>query len=264
MKTHRTASAPPSVNGQPIFFINKRNQNFFRDRTCKLYSPAEHIKNLTVFLALASLIFLLILGINSWRWWQFTMNGVITEAKVVEREIDHSGDSDSYYVTYAYSARLPDQSRQSFTNYDSVSYSDYQRYEPGTYLLIRYLKHEPANSTSKWHQGWIWQLIVGYGIALFLLWLVCFRLPRSYRNRVRTILTQGKVLLGRVLTIVGEEDDDGNYKIKLTYEFTAPTTGRLHRIVFAETCNDLKRKTLPAPDTPVAVMYLTEADFFLL
>jgi hypothetical protein len=220
MKTHRTASAPPSINGQPIFFIDKRNQNFFRDHTCKLYSPAEHIKSLIVFLVYLDVVLLLILGINSWRWWQFTMNGVITEAKVVERKIDHSDDRTDYYLTYTYSARLPDQSRQSFTTRESVSYGDYQRYEPGTYLLIRYLKHDPASAISKWHQWWIWQLIVGYGIALFLLWLVCFRLPWSYRNRVQTFLTQGKVLLGRVLTIVGKEDDDGNYKIKLTEEWS--------------------------------------------
>lgn len=263
MNTQRTVSAPPTANGQPIFFIDKRNQDFFRDHTCKLYSPAEHIKNLNVILAVVNLILFLILGWNSWNWWQFTMNGVITEAKVVEREIDHSGDSDSYYLTYAYSARLSDQSRQSFTSRDSVSYSNYRRYEPGTYLRIRYLKHDPASATSKWHQWWIWQLIVGYGIALFLLWLVCYRLPRSYRNRVHTILTQGKVLPGRVLTSDGE-DDDGNYKVKIIYEFTTPTTDRLLKGDVTETRNDLKRQALPAPGTLVAVMYLAEADFFLL
>lgn len=263
MNTHRTVSAPPTANGQPIFFIDKRNQDFFRDHTCKLYSPAEHIKNLNVILAVVNLILFFILGWNTWRWWQFTMNGAITEAKVIDRDVDNSGDSTSYYLTYEYSARLPDQSRQSFTSRDSVSYSNYRRYEPGTYLLIRYLKHEPASATSKWHQWWIWQLVAGYGVVLFLLWLVCYRLPRSYRNRVRTILTQGKVLPGRILTSAGE-DDDGNYNVKITYELTTPTTGRLCRGDFAETRNDLKRQALPVPGTLVAVMYLTEADFFLL
>lgn len=263
MNMSRTVSAPPTANGQPIFFIDKRNQDFFRDHTCKLYSPAEYIKNAIVFFAVLNLILFLILGWNTWRWWQFTMNGVITEAKVINRDVDNSGDSTSYYLTYEYNVRMPDQVRQSFTSRDSVSYSNYRRYEPGAYLLIRYLKDDPASATSKWHSGWIWQLVAGYGIALFLLWLVCYRLPRSYRNRVHTILTQGKVLPGLILTSSGE-DDDGNYKVKIIYEFTVPTTDRLRRGDFAETRNDLKRKALPAPGTLVAVMYLTEADFFLL
>lgn len=263
MSTYRTEAAALPANAQPPFLLDKRNQDFFRDRTCKLYSPAEHIKNLNVILAVVNLILFLILGWNAWRWWQFTMNGAITEAKVIDRDVDNSGDSTSYYLTYEYNARLPDQSRQSFTSRDSVSYSNYRRYEPGTYLLIRYLKHDPASATSKWHQWWIWQLIVGYGVVLFLLWLVCYRLPRSYRNRVHTILTQGKVLPGRILTSTGE-NDDGNYNVKITYEFTTPTTGRLLKGDVTETRNDLKRQALPASGTLVAVMYLTEADFFLL
>ncbi|MFZ4663864.1 MAG: hypothetical protein ACOYNY_43100 [Caldilineaceae bacterium] len=263
MNTHRTASAPPSVNGQPIFFIDKRNQNFFHDRTCKLYSPAEQIQNAIVFFTVVNLILLIILVINSWRWWQFTMNGVITEAKVIERELDNSGDSTSYYLTYEYSARLPDQSRQSFTSRDSVSSRTYYQHELGTYILIRYLKHDPANATSKWHPGWIEELITGYGVALLLLWLGCFYLPKYYRNRIHTILTQGQVLPGHVLTSTGE-DDDGSYKFTVTYEFTAPTTGHVRKGDFAETRNDLKQTALPVPGTSVAVMYLTEYDFFLL
>lgn len=113
-----------------------------------------------------------------------------------------------------------------------------------------------------WHSWRWWQLSVGYTVALLLLWVGGFYLPHYYHKRIQTILTQGQVVIGRVLTTVGSAEDSG-YKVAVTYEFMAPT-GQLIQGHSAEIRNDLTAKTLPAARTPVAVMVLTEQDFFLL
>ena len=113
-----------------------------------------------------------------------------------------------------------------------------------------------------WYSWQWWQLGVGYGVALILLWVGGFYLPHYYRQRIQTILTQGQVVIGYVLATVGRAEESG-YKVAVTYEFMAPT-GQVIQGHSAEIRNDLKMKALPAAGTPVAVMYLTEQDFFLL
>ena len=113
-----------------------------------------------------------------------------------------------------------------------------------------------------WYSWQWWQLGVGYGVALILLWVGGFYLPHYYRQRIQTILTQGQVVMGYVLTTVGRAEESG-YKVAVTYEFTAPT-GQVIQGYSAEIRKDLKMKVLPAASTPVAVFYVSANDFFLL
>ena len=113
-----------------------------------------------------------------------------------------------------------------------------------------------------WYSWHGWQLGVGYAVALLLLWVGGFYLPHYYHKRIQTILTQGQVVMGYVLTTVGRAEESG-YKVAVTYEFTAPT-GQVIQGYSAEIRNDLKMKVLPAASTPVAVFYVSANDFFLL
>lgn len=113
-----------------------------------------------------------------------------------------------------------------------------------------------------WYSWHWWQLASGYAVALLLLWVGGYYLPRYYRKRIQTILAQGQVVIGYLLTTVGRAEDNG-YKVTVTYEFTAPT-GQVIQGHSAEIRNDLTAKMLPAAKTPVAVMVLSEKDFFLL
>ena len=262
MYIHDPNAAVPTTDPTAPFLLYEGNRNFLQDRTHKLYSPVEDVKTFMVVVALMNLILLLFLGGSSWRWWQFTTNGVITEAKVIAREIDDSGDSTTYFLTYTYNVRLADQARHWLTGRDRVNSHTYRQYEPGQYLTVRYLKADPTNVTSKWHRWWSWQLGAGYAAAILLLWFGCVSLPRYYRQRLQTILTQGKVVMGRLLTSTGKADDGGS-KVAVCYDFTTPT-GTMITGHSAEIRNDLQQKGLPATDAPVAVMYLAEKDFFLL
>jgi hypothetical protein len=113
-----------------------------------------------------------------------------------------------------------------------------------------------------WHSWLWWQLSIGYSVALLLSWVGACYLPHYYRKRINTILTQGQVVIGYVLTTVARAEESG-YKVTFTYEFTAPT-GELLQGNRTEIRNDLKLKGLPTASTPVAVLYLNEKDFFLL
>ena len=187
---------------------------------------------------------------------------MIAEAKVIERAIDHSGDSTTYYLTYEYNVRRADRSLQPLRYRENVGINAYRRYEQGQYILVRYLEHDPTSVTSKWHRWWIWQLGAGYGLLLLLFWLGFVRVPRNYRRQLQTILANGRLIAGRVLTSSGK-DDDGHYQLSIKYEFFTPTgehqtdDSTAHR-------NDLKKHALPAAGTPVAVFYVSANDFFLL
>lgn len=258
-------AASPSTkitDEQLPFLMYAQNRNFLRDRTSKLYSPAERVNNLAKIIVAISFVLFCFLGWNTWRWHQFTSNGVITEAKVTERTIDRSGDSTNYYLTYEYKVHTADRPLEPLRNRERVRSGIYRRYGIGQYILVRYLEHDPASVTSKWHRWWIWQLGAGYGLTLLLCWLGLFRLPRYYRRRIQTFLAKGRIIAGRVLTSSGK-DDDGHYQISIKYEFVAPT-GAYQNSDSTENRNDLKKQVLPAAGTPVAVLYVSANDFFLL
>ena len=58
------------------FLMHTQNRHFLRDRTRKLYSPAESVNNLAKVIVVVSFVLFCFLGWNTWRWYQFTSNGV--------------------------------------------------------------------------------------------------------------------------------------------------------------------------------------------
>jgi hypothetical protein len=90
-------------------------------------------------------------------------------------------------------------------------------------------------------------------VALLLLGLI--RRRGGLRNR--------RMLRGQIVECSGRLDDDGDFKIKLDYRFRTPAdkvlSGQARQIR-----NDLRKKPLPTPGTPVAVYYRNDRSHRLL
>ncbi|MBN1202593.1 MAG: HEAT repeat domain-containing protein [Anaerolineae bacterium] len=100
-------------------------------------------------------------------------------------------------------------------------------------------------------------LIVVFGLLL-ILGLVQRRRPYVPKQK-----EGNRLLKGRVVACTGHLDGEGDYYVKLRYQFRSPS-GR--KIVYqaSRIRNDLKNKPLPAAGTPVAVYYRHDRSFRVL
>jgi hypothetical protein len=248
---------------QPLFLWSEDHRLFLAGYPSKLHIPRRWWERTLQRLAYWSLILFIFLLASTWRWWQFTAYGVITEAKVIDKNIDRDDDGTTYYLIYEYNARMADQTQQRFTGRDSVSAATYEMYEMGEFLNVRYVKHDPAYVTSKWHRNWIWELGAAYGAVLPILCLGFVIIPRRWRQRTKQFNDQGQALTGRVVTVLDSTDSEENYCVRVCYEFTLPS-GQEHYAEVSAVRDDLKNKPLPGYGAPIMVLYLDEHNFFLL
>ncbi len=94
-----------------------------------------------------SLIFVIApIAIFITEWQTYTLlrdTGVPTEAVIISRRIDEDSEGDSYYVTYRYTAPLPQGDRADFTQTESVSRDTYQALPPESRVTVRYSATHP-------------------------------------------------------------------------------------------------------------------------
>jgi hypothetical protein len=73
-------------------------------------------------------------------------------------------------------------------------------------------------------------------------------------RRTRRLEQFGRLLKGAVVDCKGTTDSDGDHTVTLRYTFSSPANRKMLGTE-RHTRNDLKRARLPAPGTPLAVLY---------
>ncbi len=105
--------------------------------------------------------------------------GVETDAEIVNNRVSTGSRGASYYfITYQYTAKMPDGQPQKLTSEDAVSHADYERLTLGSHITVRYLPGDPksvrpgdgiretfSSNTLRW-SGWI-LAVLGIGLVIF-------------------------------------------------------------------------------------------------
>lgn len=161
---------------------------------------------------------------------------------------NYNGDP-HYQVYYGY-----DIDGQSYQNEVKVDQTTYEQLEDSGEVEVYYLPGVPDQSRIQGQLGIGGLLLVGIVIAgvslpiLMLLWFLSRRHTRFYR--------EARVVRGEIMRIMGRSDDDDDYLVEIAYQFRAPDTGETLEGKSSTWRNDLQDKPLPAPGTPVAVLYM--------
>lgn len=256
----------PSVSGKTMLF-NPRNQKFLEGRTSR---PAGAFGlGFGVFPALFMVpfilagVFVIAIFISQYQQYQLlAKEGVVTTGRVISRYFDpadDSEDSDSWYVTYTFTANQTEYQMQ-----QSVGEERYNQLEQGGSVQVLYAPSNPdvakiegTNSvTSLYFLGGfavVWNLIIGAVVVSMVV-------GGLRQNR---LAQRGIVLNGEIIECRGETDSDGDYWLIVEYTFTpeggSPIVAR-KQVMY----NEAKGKRLPRYGTPVAVIYTNARTYDLL
>lgn len=181
-----------------------------------------------LFWTIFSLAFVVLpIGMFYTEWQIYTLlrdTGDLTEGIVINRRIDEDSEGDTYYVTYKYTAPLPQGDRRQFSHEESVSSSLYEILKPETRVQVRY---DPANpDTAELEQEfappayWIF-LMSGMGGIFTLVGLLMIRNGLLSIGRAGQLGRQGQVAQGLVVDRWTETDSDGDKVYVVAYRFNA-------------------------------------------
>lgn len=204
-----------------------------------------------------SLVFVVVgLGWLVSEWTAYTLlreSGETTEAVVISRRIDTDSDGDRYYITYRYTAHLPQGDRGTFTHEESVSNSEYQAYAPDTSVTIRYAAVQPetARLADKSITGSIvfalFFTIFGGVFALIGLAMISGGVKNM--SQARALAYRGVTTQARLIERWTEQDSDGDTQYCVSYRFIAPGHPEVFRAEYSRRAYDL-------PGDIVSVRYL--------
>lgn len=197
-------------------------------------------------------------------------SGQRVQASVLFTNTESDDDSTSYYLTYQYLYTPRNGDPVPYSNRESVSREVYEKTKQGERVEVIYLPADPKVvrliGNHRIEPLWIalsglfllvWSsLFCGVPIAI----LVGAAQTAKRRKRMGT---GGQLLQGQVTFWSGDVDSDGDYMIKLKYEFHDPF-GRLVEDKVSGQYNSLKGKLQPHPGTPVAIWYLDEKAYEVL
>ncbi len=71
---------------------------------------------------------------------------VIVQHRQVHVDLRNGGGRDSFYLTFEYTVNAPGNQPNKLTQEIGISSDDYQRFNPGDKLAIRYLPNEPQSA----------------------------------------------------------------------------------------------------------------------
>ncbi|MCB0166376.1 MAG: DUF3592 domain-containing protein [Anaerolineae bacterium] len=204
-----------------------------------------------------SLVFVVVgLGWLASEWTTYTLlreSGVTTDAVVISRRIDTDSDGDRFYITYRYTAPLPQGDRSAFTHEESVSRSEYQAYPPDTKVPIRYAANQPETAQ-----------IAGKSITgsiLFALFFTVFggiftfvglaMISGGVKNmaQARALAYRGVTAQAQLIERWTEQDSDGDTHYCVSYRFTAPGYPEVFKAEYNRLAYDL-------PGDAASVRYL--------
>ncbi|GAB4421593.1 MAG: hypothetical protein Kow00106_18550 [Anaerolineae bacterium] len=190
------------------------------------------------------------------RWFDYEWNGVNVPGVVEERL--QAGDND-YRVRYRYTVNNADYGAE-----QRVTREEFDRLTESTPVTVIVLPDDPAspwlvaNTPEGWLRNWLTALVVALTLlALLLMLSAILRRRRALRIEAPAILT------GQLLACEGAIDDDGDFKVRVSFRFRSPSgqtlTGQARQIR-----NDLRARPLPPVGAPVAIYYRHDRSYRML
>jgi hypothetical protein len=221
-------------------------------------------ENVLIWAAVIVVIGTVALGfvIVQWQEWiQFRdqgapTGGVIVGHRIVERK------SDSYYLTYRYSASNNAGLTRSYTREERVTAQLYNDLVIGTFVSVRYLVNKPTIATISWMPALPESYplgTVGSGLVILVSVAVVVR-KTLHLHRLRD---EGKLLAGTLVGCTSDKDSKGNLTITIRYRFQT-LAGRTFERIASRQRNDLKGAALPGAGTPIVVVYASDELYQLL
>lgn len=182
-----------------------------------------------LFWTLFSLAFVILpIGMVYSEWQTYTLlkdTGDLTEGVITSRRIDEDSEGDTYYVTYKYSAPLPQGDRSQFSHEESVSSSLYESLKPETQVQVRYARANPevAELEQEFGPPSYWILLMSLmGGAFTVIGVVMIWAGLSSLRKAGQLAGQGQVAQGLVVDRWTEKDSDGDTVYVVAYRFNVP------------------------------------------
>lgn len=245
---------------EDVFVLNRRNTAYVFGRARRVgfyYTWWFLLSALAMTLLIA---FTLATAFNEWnRVTTLEQSGIRVKA-IVSDHRTVSGKSTSYYLTYRFSVR-----NQQYQREQNVGSGTYNRFPPGAPITISYLASDPSISMlagdAEDNSDLVSFTIIFALVDVGGLIMAGYLGVRSLRYR--RLSRDGKLLRGEVLACTGLRGYKGAYTVSLRYAFRDPGGQNVEKLV-KTVRNDLKKKGLPRPGTPVAVMYVDESLYEVL
>ncbi len=208
--------------------------------------------------AFSSLFLVLPIGMFYSQWQTYTLlrdTGATVEGVIISQRIDEDSEGDTYYVTYKYTAPLPQGDRQQFSREESVSSGLYETLKPEKRVIIRYVPADPETARLEQQFGPPSSFILlmsGMGglFTLIGLGLIGSGLRSIYI--ANQLARRGELAQGFIVERWTEKDSDGDTVYVVSYRFNV--SGGLP--VMAAEYHHRKAYDKLQPGDPVRVRYL--------
>lgn len=290
------------VQSKPsVFLLNPANRAFLQKKIKRPVLPEQKPLALIFFflVTVVSLIGFLILAFPYWKtWYDLKNSGVETTGQMIAQAFESNKKDSAFKVTYQFAAgNQTYQGSQKLNRDFYYSVYDYQNDLP-----IRYLPDNPKVSRlsggfkdadenfkialtmvgAVWVLGWLIGLAVSFnaydqnsqllskgklikGTVVACEW---YKVPQASN----TMAVAGGVGGGMIGGMLGAIADDQisrrskkmKYKIRLSYRFTSPASGREIKKTEKVFLPDLNSQGLPPTGMAVAVLYRTDKHFRVL
>lgn len=166
-------------------------------------------------------------------WQAYTLlrdTGQVVDGVILDRRIDYGSadDDDDYYLTYRYTAPLPQGDSQSFTEEASVSRSTYDAFPPERPVKVLYAPADPAVSELEPEFGspfWPFAFFACF-ISLFVIigvGMLTWGLNNS--RKVLLLNARGQMTQGTLTHRWIDTDSDGDDTYCIAYRFEVPLAG---------------------------------------
>jgi hypothetical protein len=208
-----------------------------------------------------------VLAVLDWMdWGALRDSGVQTEATITGRRIDTSGEGTAYYVSYTYQHIPADGDPRTYHSEERVNSGTYDDAEQGRRVAALYTPADPEHVTIdvRLEPPWIQTVGMLFSVGLFIVVPLLIISHDRRRAQVEQRLRQSSSMLpGEVVTCTGNAADD-DYHVRLTYRFQSTHSGKTIQKAQRLQRNDMNDASLPAPGTPVIVLYRDDQTFQVL
>jgi hypothetical protein len=181
--------------------------------------------------------------------------GQTAEAVIIDRRIDYDSEGDDYYVTYQFTAPLPQGDRKQFSREQSVDRDTYDNLPPESRITVVYAPSDPIVSRPlDWLGPPYYLLFIAALGSLFVVFgVILFISGWQGIAKSRKLSRRGQLIQGTLIDRWTDQDSDGDPVYCIAFEFTLPGRPHVTRAEYNREAYDL----LEIGD-PVSVRYLPD------
>jgi hypothetical protein len=242
-----------------FFLLDPQNEPFAAGTSHKL--PSRGHGCVLIFMSIFVVAGLLIAGDLTRRWAYVVLLNTEyaeTQGQVTGHRIEFD-EGATYYVAYRYVA-----GDRAYLLEDAVTKDTYHSLDDGQAVLVRYARRNATIATIEPGRYGGLLLLTGFclvwnGFVFGISWL----LAREYLKRSR-LARQGRLIAGEIAACTSHRDGDGDLVVDLDYRFRSPLTWSWTKGTGSQLRKDMERKPLPAPGTPVHVLYVDDETHMVL